>query len=90
MAKSIGATHTINTSGFSNLKEDLVKAIQDIQPGGTTVNVDTTGVLDIVKACVQSLHQKGQAVLIGIMHGLTLDVDLNDLLAVSSNLSTHF
>jgi threonine dehydrogenase-like Zn-dependent dehydrogenase len=47
------------------------------------VNVDTTGVLDIVKACVKSLHPRGQTILIGVMQGLSLEVDLGDLLAVS-------
>ncbi|KAF2111686.1 hypothetical protein BDV96DRAFT_175332 [Lophiotrema nucula] len=81
VAKSVGATHTIDTSGFQNLEEDLARAIKDISPLGTNISIDTTGVLDIVKAGVQALSPRGQMILIGIMYGLTLPVDLSDLLA---------
>ncbi|KAF2191045.1 NAD(P)-binding protein [Zopfia rhizophila CBS 207.26] len=82
IAKSVGATHVIDTSGFKDLNGDLTKAIKEATNGaGTSINVDTTGVLDIVHAGVNSLRPRGQLVLIGIMQGLTLPIDLSDLLA---------
>ncbi|KAF2795278.1 NAD(P)-binding protein [Melanomma pulvis-pyrius CBS 109.77] len=81
IAKSVGATHTINTSNFADLKADLDKAIKEIVPQGTNFNIDTTGVLPIIEAGVTSLQGGGQLILIGIMNGLTLNVDLSDLLA---------
>lgn len=88
VAKSIGATHAIDTSGFKDLTEELVAKVKEIVPGGTNVSLDTTGVIPIVKAAVQSLHPGGQAVLIGVMQG-SLDVDLGDLLSVSVSPSIY-
>ena len=78
----MGATHTIDTTSFSDLKADLEKAIKEIEPQGTNFGLDTTAVLPIIEAGVQSLQTGGQLLLIGIMQG-SLNVDLSDLLAVS-------
>jgi Zn-dependent alcohol dehydrogenase len=59
----------------------LDKAIKEIVPLGTNFNIDTTGVLPIIKAGVSSIQAGGQLILIGIMSGLKLEVDLSDLLA---------
>jgi Zn-dependent alcohol dehydrogenase len=81
IAKECGATHTIDTSAFTDLKTDLDTAIKKIVPLGTNFNIDTTGVLPIVEAGVSSIQAGGQLILIGIMSGLKLEVDLSDLLA---------
>ncbi|ORY10401.1 chaperonin 10-like protein [Clohesyomyces aquaticus] len=81
IAKSVGATHVINTSGFENLEDDVAAAIRSICPAGTNCNVDTTGVLGIVQVGLAALQPKGQLVLIGIMRGLTLPIDLGTFLA---------
>jgi Zn-dependent alcohol dehydrogenase len=61
----------------------LEQRVREIQSGGTNANFDTTGVLDIIKAGVKTLHVGGQLTLIGIMIGQTLEVDLSDMLSVS-------
>jgi Zn-dependent alcohol dehydrogenase len=67
VAKELGATHTLSTSGFQSLEEDLVKAIQEIRPAGPNVCIDTTGAPAIVKAGYMALHPRGRLVVVGIM-----------------------
>lgn len=83
IAKELGATHIINTSSFSSLTEDLVQAVREVAPSGSNATFDTTGVINIIDAGVQSLHLQGQMVLIGVMNG-TLSVDLGTMLSVST------
>lgn len=80
IAKECGATHTINTSSFTDLKTDLDKTIKEIVPLGTNFNVDTTGVLPIIEAGVSSIQAGGQLILIGGMNDLKLEIDLSDML----------
>ncbi|KAF2473344.1 GroES-like protein [Lindgomyces ingoldianus] len=63
MAKSVGVTHVINTFEFQDLQVGLTQAIKDICKGGTSCNVDTTGVLDIIHAGGDLLDQQGQLIL---------------------------
>ncbi|KAF2029886.1 GroES-like protein [Setomelanomma holmii] len=81
LAREMGATHVIDPSNLPSLTSDLVKAIRDIVPKGTNFNFDTTGVLPLIDAGVQSLHQMGQMILIGIVSG-QLGVNLGTILAV--------
>jgi Zn-dependent alcohol dehydrogenase len=71
----------IDTSNLPSLTTDLVKALKDIAPHGTNANFDTTGVIPIIDAGVQSLQPKGQMVLIGIVDG-KMNIDLGPMLAV--------
>lgn len=82
LAKELGATHVINTSKFSSLTEDLVQAVREIAPSGSNASFDTTGITPIIDAGVQSLHLKGQMVLIGVVNG-NLNVDIGKMLTVS-------
>jgi Zn-dependent alcohol dehydrogenase len=82
LARELGATHVIDTSNLPSLTTDLAKAIREIVPNGTTANFDTTGVIPIIDAGVQSLHPMGQTILIGIVDG-QMSVDLGSMLAVS-------
>jgi Zn-dependent alcohol dehydrogenase len=66
---------------------DLGKAIRGIVPQGTNANFDTTGVLPIIDAGIQSLQPKGQMVLIGIVDG-HMDVDLGKIMMVRPSRST--
>jgi Zn-dependent alcohol dehydrogenase len=81
IAKECGATHTINTTSFTDLKSDLEKAIKEIVPSGTNFIIDTTGVLPIIEAGVASIKTGGQLLLVGVMSGLKLEIDLSDMLA---------
>jgi Zn-dependent alcohol dehydrogenase len=81
LAQELGATHVIDTSNLSFLAVDLEKAIREIVPQGTNANFDTTGVIPIIDAGIQSLHAKGQMVLIGIVDG-HLNIDLGKMMTV--------
>jgi Zn-dependent alcohol dehydrogenase len=81
LARELGATHVINTSNLPSLTVDLIKAMNDIVPGGTNVNLDTTGFMPIIDAGVQALHPKGEMVLIGVVDG-KMSVDLGAMLRV--------
>ncbi|KAH3981109.1 hypothetical protein HBI56_053370 [Parastagonospora nodorum] len=80
LAKELGATHVIDTSNFPSLTVDLAKAIRDIAPQGTNASFDMTGVIPIIDAGLQSLHPKGEMVLIGIVDG-KMSVDMGAMLA---------
>jgi Zn-dependent alcohol dehydrogenase len=76
LARELGATHVINTANFASLAVDLAKAINEIAPGRTNANFDTTGVIPIIDAGVHSLRPRGQMILIGIVDGqMSLDLD---------------
>jgi Zn-dependent alcohol dehydrogenase len=60
---------------------DLAKAIRELVPAGTNASFDTTGFIPIIDAGVQSLHPKGQMVLIGIVEG-KLSLDLGPMMTV--------
>jgi Zn-dependent alcohol dehydrogenase len=88
LARELGATHVIDTSNCPSLTVDLAKAIRDIVPQGTNASFDMTGVIPIIDAGVQSLHPKGQMILIGIVDG-KMSVDMGSMLAVcTGNLLT--
>lgn len=81
LAKELGATHLIDTSSLPSLTSDLTAAIREIVPLGTNATFDTTGVIPLIDAGVQTLHPKGQMILIGMVTG-SLNVDLGMLLNV--------
>jgi Zn-dependent alcohol dehydrogenase len=84
LAQELGATDVIDTSSLSSLAMDLGNAIREIVPQGTNANFDTTGVIPIIDAGVQSLHPKGQMVLIGIVDG-HMNIDLGKIMTVRSS-----
>ncbi|KAF1847645.1 NAD(P)-binding protein [Cucurbitaria berberidis CBS 394.84] len=84
LAREIGATHVIDTSNLPSLAADLNTAIREIVPLGTNANFDTTGVVPIIDGGLQSLHSKGQMILIGIVNGKSMDLDLGLLLNYGS------
>ncbi|KAF2019978.1 GroES-like protein [Aaosphaeria arxii CBS 175.79] len=80
LAQEIGATHLVDTSDMPSLIDDLVAAIRQVASGGVSVIIDTTGVVPLLKAAIKTLKAKGQLILMGLMHGKTLDLDLGLLL----------
>ena len=82
MAKDLGATHVIDTSGFKDLATDLPAALREIAPKGVNAVIETTGVVPLISAVVPALHTKGQIILIGIVFGKRVDLDLGTLMAV--------
>jgi Zn-dependent alcohol dehydrogenase len=81
LALELGATNVIDTSNLPSLAVDLGKALREIVPQGTNANFDTTGVIPIIDAGIQSLHPNGQMVLIGIVDG-HMDIDLGKIMTV--------
>lgn len=75
LAKELGATHTINSKN-----EDVVERIKEITKGGTHYAVETTGVPQVVRQCLQALRPLGEAAIVGITAEIKLDVH-NDLMA---------
>ncbi|KAJ5120857.1 uncharacterized protein N7515_010245 [Penicillium bovifimosum] len=64
LAKTLGATHTINTSDADFSTLDL--AVRDLLPGGVSIAIDTTGVPAVIEQSIQSTHARGKTVLIGV------------------------
>ncbi|CAO2651388.1 Nn.00g039580.m01.CDS01 [Neocucurbitaria sp. VM-36] len=80
LARELGATHVIDTSNFPSLTIDLITAIKEILPLGTNATFDTTGIIPLIEAGVQSLHPKGQMILIGTVNGsMKLDLGIMGL-----------
>ena len=71
LAKSLGATHVINTS---DADLDLVQEIRDMTQGaGTSVTVDTTGNVNLITKGLEMTTKGGQMILVGLM---PLDAEL--------------
>ena len=64
LAKRLGATHAIDTS---NLKDgEVVKKVRSLTDGyGTTISVDTTGVLPLIQQALEFTARRGQYVQVG-------------------------
>jgi len=63
LAKSYGATHTIDSRDFP----DLRKALTDITKGsGIDGGIDTTGRPEIIKSLLSSIANKGKVVTVGV------------------------
>lgn len=64
IAKTLGATHAINTAD-PNI--DLVQEVKKLTGGkGSTLTIETTGVLPVIKSGIEFTARRGQLVLIGI------------------------
>ncbi|KAJ9630169.1 hypothetical protein H2204_008674 [Knufia peltigerae] len=64
LARSLGATHTINTS---TVGEGLEKAVRDITDGsGSTITVDATGVVALIQQGIEFTANQGKMILLGV------------------------
>ncbi|KAJ3539509.1 hypothetical protein NM208_g5460 [Fusarium decemcellulare] len=64
LAKSLGATHAINTL---DKDVDVRKEIQTITDGkGSTVTIDTTGNMDLIRAGMDFTANRGQLIIVGV------------------------
>ncbi|KAL5114609.1 hypothetical protein ACEQ8H_007514 [Pleosporales sp. CAS-2024a] len=79
LARELGATHVIDTSNCPSLTVDLAKALREIAPYGLNASFNMTGVIPIIDAGLQSLRQKGQMIVIGIVRG-QMNVDMNSIM----------
>jgi Zn-dependent alcohol dehydrogenase len=64
LAKEIGATHTINSDGMT--MPDLIQKVRDLTDSyGTSITMDTTGLLKLIEAGIEFTRLRGQYVQIG-------------------------
>lgn len=64
LAKSLGATHVINTS---EKDFDLIKAVKDITDGiGADIIMDTTGNMGLIKSGLAFTANRGQLIILGV------------------------
>jgi Zn-dependent alcohol dehydrogenase len=64
LAKSLGATHTFNTSDMS--MDDLVKAVKEVSEGlGTTISIDTSAFPPLVQAQIDFSRYMGRIIQVG-------------------------
>ncbi|KAJ0108679.1 lcohol dehydrogenase [Diaporthe amygdali] len=64
LAKSLGATHTIDTT---NLKGTLTEEIHAITKGtGTTITVDASGAVPLIQQAVEFTANQGKMILVGV------------------------
>lgn len=77
LAKSLGATHTVNTKEVP----DLCAGLRAMVPEGVDRIIDTTGVVALLQAAVRALGHEGVLALVGVPRpGETLVVDALDLM----------
>lgn len=66
LAKSLGATHVINTSGMSPSLEELVEQVKAAADGlGTTISIDTSAHPPLVQAQVDFSRYLGKIIQVG-------------------------
>jgi Zn-dependent alcohol dehydrogenase len=64
LAKSLGATHVINTA---DKDLDIQQEIQNITGGkGSTITIDTTGNMDVIRAGMEFTANRGQLIIVGV------------------------
>lgn len=64
LARTFGATHTVNTA---LLKDGLIKEIRNITGGtGTTITVDATGVVSLIQEGLEATANQGKMILLGV------------------------
>jgi Zn-dependent alcohol dehydrogenase len=87
LAKSLGATHTINSRDRAvNLAEQM-KSLTDGE--GTTITVETTGNLKVLASGLEGTAIRGQLIVVGVPPlGANLEVDPRGLIAVWRALHT--
>lgn len=64
LAQSLGATHTVNTANITNT---LTEEIRKLTGGpGSTITVDPTGVVPLIKQGLEFTANQGKMILLGV------------------------
>ncbi|KAJ5477921.1 hypothetical protein N7530_003430 [Penicillium desertorum] len=72
LAKSLGASHMLNTKSVS----DLAQGLLGIFPDGVDCILDTTGVVPLLEAAVKALGHEGTLAIVGVARaGSSLKID---------------
>ena len=67
LAKSVGASHTLNTKTVS----DLAEGLREMFPDGVDQIIDTTGVVPLLQSSIKALGHGGTLVILGVAQGPT-------------------
>jgi Zn-dependent alcohol dehydrogenase len=81
LAKELGATHTINTLSFTDLQQ-LIDEVRSFTGGyGTSITMDATGVLPLIKSGLEFTARRGQYIQVGSSKPESvLDIPLQDFM----------
>lgn len=74
IAKKMGAYEVIATS-----KQDLMKEMQRIHPGGTDVIIDATGIENCIQDCLKLARKGGTVALAGYGRGKVMQIRVDDI-----------
>ena len=74
VAKEMGAYEVIATS-----KQDLMKEMQRIHPGGTDVIIDATGIESCIQDCLKLARKGGTVALAGYGRGKVMQIRVDDI-----------
>ena len=74
IAKEMGAYEVIATS-----KQDLMKEMQRIHPGGTDVIIDATGIESCIQDCLKLARKGGTVALAGYGRGKVMQIRVDDI-----------
>ena len=74
IAKEMGAYEVIATS-----KQDLMKEMQRIHPGGTDVIIDATGIESCIQDCLKLAKKGGMVALAGYGRGKIMQIRVDDI-----------
>lgn len=74
IAKEMGAYEVIATS-----KQDLMKEMQRIHPGGTDVIIDATGIESCIQDCLKLAKKGGTVALAGYGRGKVMQIRVDDI-----------
>jgi L-iditol 2-dehydrogenase len=74
IAKEMGAYEVIATS-----KQDLMKEMQRIHPGGTDVIIDATGIESCIQDCLKLARKGGMVALAGYGRGKVMQIRVDDI-----------
>lgn len=74
IAKEMGAYEVIATS-----KQDLMKEMQRIHPGGTDVIIDATGIESCIQDCLKIARKGGTVALAGYGRGKVMQIRMDDI-----------
>ena len=74
IAKEMGAYEVIATS-----KQELMREMQRIHPGGTDVIIDATGIESCIQDCLKLAKKGGMVALAGYGRGKTMQIRVDDI-----------
>lgn len=74
IAKEMGAYEVIATS-----KQDLMREMQRIHPGGTDVIIEATGIESCIQDCLKLAKKGGMVALAGYGRGKTMQIRVDDI-----------